>query len=405
MDRYDIFISFKHTDHGRITSDSHVAEQLYYLLTDAGFRVFYSEEELRLLGESEYMVAIDKALKESWGFIVIASTPEYINSGWVAQEWRAFANMAMKDPRRKVYSLLMEEMTVEELPPLLSPYQSFCFEDGINNMIQYIMNTTVPSVEQIESIDPDPVKRAVRLGFGIGQRRDFASACAYIKTLNIDHPLLNAMLVKQQFDGEMNKEVTGALLQKLCECSSVAGPYWISNAYRHGYFGLEVSISSYKKYLSLGRENWDKLVAGSKRTTAEKKDLVIYTYSEDSRYLNAAEYMCACIYEIISIFDIRCEIRPVTHSDYPTRAQYEKDAFVLFAATSTAAFDGETEEERQWLAHLCSLPKEKMYLGLAGVRMADISKKFRNRHFVLNNEGGIGHYCDHIIGRIKGDGQ
>ncbi len=90
MGKYDVFISFKHTDNGVVTSDSHVAEQLFYALKDAGFRVFFSEAELSSTGESEYMAAIDTALQEARILIIVASEARFIQSGWVAQEWLSF---------------------------------------------------------------------------------------------------------------------------------------------------------------------------------------------------------------------------------------------------------------------------------------------------------------------------
>ena len=400
MRKYDVFISFKHTDNGVVTSDSHVAEQLFYARKDAGFRVFFSEAELSSTGESEYMAAIDTALQEARILIIVASEARFIQSGWVAQEWRSFVNLALKDPSRRLFSFLVGSMTMSDLPALLGPYQAFHFNEGIEPLVSYLSHATTPTQSQIEELDADPVRRLVRLGFGIGQRRDFRLACSYIESSPVKHPMLQAMLAESRFNAGGREKETAALIRELTEQHSVAGSYLAASAYRNGKLGVELSIARYKECLRAGKADWRRLIASSGNGG---RDLLILSYSDSAEYLSASEYMCACILELLTLFDVGCAVREVSPDWYPDAAALEGWRYVLYASSSVNAFDGGTPEEAACLDLLCALPRNRMYLGLAGVRLSNISGRFRNRHCILNDQESIGNFCDHLIGQIKGD--
>lgn len=95
---FDVFISYKENDSdGNRTKDSVDANEIYYQLADAGFRVFFSRISLEdKLGQS-YEPYIYAALNSAKVMILIGSKPEYINAPWVRNEWKRYLELTKKD--------------------------------------------------------------------------------------------------------------------------------------------------------------------------------------------------------------------------------------------------------------------------------------------------------------------
>ena len=76
---YDVFICYKEEDEdGQRTKDSVFAQDIYYRLTDEGYRVFFSRISLEdKLGEA-YEPYIFAALNSARVMLVIATQPEYM---------------------------------------------------------------------------------------------------------------------------------------------------------------------------------------------------------------------------------------------------------------------------------------------------------------------------------------
>ena len=100
-EKYDVFICYKETDeNGKRTHDSARASEIYYELTDAGFKVFYAAVTLDGKVGSEYEPIIFSALNSAKVMLVIGSKPEYFNAVWVKNEWSRFLKI-MKNDRKK----------------------------------------------------------------------------------------------------------------------------------------------------------------------------------------------------------------------------------------------------------------------------------------------------------------
>ena len=98
---YDIFISFKDTDaKGGRTKDSEMAEQIYHMLTQAGYRVFYSRITLQGRAGEDFEALIYTALRSSKAMLLVACSMENANSLWVRNEWRRYLWMIRSDPKR-----------------------------------------------------------------------------------------------------------------------------------------------------------------------------------------------------------------------------------------------------------------------------------------------------------------
>ena len=100
---FDVFICFKETDSsGRRTVDSTIANDIYYELTDSGFKVFYSPITLEDKLGTEYEPYIFAALNSAKGMIVVGTKPEYFQAPWVKNEWSRFLSLIKNGEKKKL---------------------------------------------------------------------------------------------------------------------------------------------------------------------------------------------------------------------------------------------------------------------------------------------------------------
>jgi len=94
---FDVFICYKETDmEGNRSKDSVLAQDLYYLLNQQGFKVFFSRITLEEKIGSAYEPYIFAALNTSKVMVVVGTRPEHINSPWVRNEWSRFLALIRK---------------------------------------------------------------------------------------------------------------------------------------------------------------------------------------------------------------------------------------------------------------------------------------------------------------------
>ena len=126
---YDIFICYKDSDLANgieRTQDSYAAQELYTFLTDMGFRVFYSRVSLRGKVGEKYEPYIFHALSTAKVMIVYGSSPDYIQSTWLKNEWMRYTKQLLEGIKNS-RSLIVacEGFPPEELPSALSGAQCF----------------------------------------------------------------------------------------------------------------------------------------------------------------------------------------------------------------------------------------------------------------------------------------
>ena len=94
---FDIFICYKETDaSGRRTPDSVVAQEMYYELTQEGYKVFFSRITLENKLGTAYEPYIFAALNSAKVKVVVSTRKEYVNAVWVQNEWSRFLNLIEK---------------------------------------------------------------------------------------------------------------------------------------------------------------------------------------------------------------------------------------------------------------------------------------------------------------------
>lgn len=123
-DPFDIFICYKETDDsGKRTPDSVIAQELYYELTEAGFRVFFSRITLENQLGTEYEPYIFAALNSSRVMVVISTKASYVNSPWVKNEWSRYLNL-IKNGDKKTLIPAYKDMDPYDLPEEFSHLQA-----------------------------------------------------------------------------------------------------------------------------------------------------------------------------------------------------------------------------------------------------------------------------------------
>lgn len=121
---FDVFICYKETDeNGKRTQDSVIANDIYYQLTQEGFKVFYAAITLEDKLGQEYEPYIFAALSSAKVMLVIGTKPEYFSAVWVRNEWSRFLKL-MKQDRKKQLIPCYRDMDAYDMPEEFSHLQA-----------------------------------------------------------------------------------------------------------------------------------------------------------------------------------------------------------------------------------------------------------------------------------------
>lgn len=98
---YDIFICYKETaDDGQRTLDSVLAQDVYDMLTENGYRVFFSRVSLEDKLGVEYEPYIFAALNSAKIMLAFGTDYDYYNAVWVKNEWSRFLQLIAKGEKK-----------------------------------------------------------------------------------------------------------------------------------------------------------------------------------------------------------------------------------------------------------------------------------------------------------------
>ena len=121
---YDVFICYKETDDsGKRTKDSALAQEIYYQLTNEGYKVFFSRITLEDKLGQQYEPYIFAALNSAKVMLVIGTKPEYFSAVWVKNEWSRYLAL-MKNDRSRLLIPCYRDMDAYDLPDDLGGFQS-----------------------------------------------------------------------------------------------------------------------------------------------------------------------------------------------------------------------------------------------------------------------------------------
>ena len=121
---FDVFICYKETDkNGRRTPDSVLANDLYYQLTQEGFKVFFARITLEDKLGSAYEPYIFAALNSAKVMVVLGTKPEFFNAVWVKNEWSRYLSL-IKNGAKKMLIPAYKDMDPYDLPEEFSHLQA-----------------------------------------------------------------------------------------------------------------------------------------------------------------------------------------------------------------------------------------------------------------------------------------
>ena len=123
-DPFDVFICYKESDDsGKRTTDSVLAQDIYYQLTERKYKVFFSRITLESKLGQQYESYIFAALNSAKVMIVLGTRPEYYNAVWVKNEWNRFLDIMHNDKSRLIIPAY-KDFDPYDLPDELSYFQA-----------------------------------------------------------------------------------------------------------------------------------------------------------------------------------------------------------------------------------------------------------------------------------------
>lgn len=211
---YDVFICYKDTDdNGSRTKDSTLAQDIYYQLTNEGYKVFFSRITLEEKLGQQYEPYIFAALNSAKVMLVIGTRAEHFNAVWVKNEWSRYLDL-MKCDRNKLLIPCYRDMDPYDLPEELSALQSqdmskIGFMQDIIRGVKKVLNVgkePKPAVVAVPTAGPGVAslhKRAVLFL----EDGDWDSASEYFdRILDIDPEYAPAYIGKVQVKNKVRKE-------------------------------------------------------------------------------------------------------------------------------------------------------------------------------------------------------
>lgn len=121
---FDIFICYKETDaQGNRTQDSVYAQNLYKLLTQEGYKVFFSRVTLEDKLGTKFEPYIFAALHSSKVMLVLGTNKENFDAVWVKNEWSRYLSL-IKNGESKTIIPLYKDMSPYDLPEELAYLQA-----------------------------------------------------------------------------------------------------------------------------------------------------------------------------------------------------------------------------------------------------------------------------------------
>lgn len=198
---FDVFICYKETDeNGKRTIDSVIANDIYYQLTQEGFKVFYSAITLEDKLGYEYEPYIFAALNSAKVMLVLGTKPEYFDSVWVRNEWSRYLRM-IKTNNEKLLIPCYRDMDAYELPEEFAHLQAQDMSKigFINDVIRGIKKVVVS--EPLELNSDTNISPLLKRAFMFLEDENWNSAVEYSeRVLDIEPENPQAYLIKLMVD-------------------------------------------------------------------------------------------------------------------------------------------------------------------------------------------------------------
>ncbi len=255
-ENYDVFICYKETDaDGRRTQDSVIANDIYYQLTNEGFKVFYAAITLEGKLGSAYEPIIFAALNSAKAMLVIGTKTEYFNAVWVKNEWSRYLKI-IKNDRTKLLIPCYRDMDAYELPDEFAHLQAQdmskigFINDIVRGIKKVVVKEQAPVVKETV-VQTEVVNTAtntaplLKRAFMFLEDGEFDSADEYCeRILDVDPENADAYLAKLLAEIKVNNK---SLLKNAAYPFNESGNY--KKAIRFGDAALKEELEGYVKYI------------------------------------------------------------------------------------------------------------------------------------------------------------
>lgn len=259
-DPFDVFICYKETDAtGRRTPDSVLANDLYHLLIQEGFKVFFSRITLEDKLGTAYEPYIFAALNSAKVMVVLGTRKEYFDAVWVKNEWSRYLSLVKQSGGKKALIPAYKDMDPYDLPDEFSHLQAqdmskLGFMQDLIRGIKKIVNanesnTTVNSTTVISG--NTNIAPLLKRAFMFLEDKSWRAANEYCEKV-LDQDPENA----QAYLGKLMSELHVSHQEDLMDCKQ---PFDHSanfrKAIRFGDKELSFVLSSYIEHINERNEN------------------------------------------------------------------------------------------------------------------------------------------------------
>lgn len=249
---YDVFICYKETDDtGSRTQDSVIANDIYYQLTQEGFKVFYAAITLEDKLGSAYEPCIFAALNSAKVMLAIGTKPEYFNAVWVKNEWSRYLKIMKKD-RSKLLIPCYKNMDAYDLPDEFAHLQAQdmgkigFINDVVRGIKKVVSRENSKSTPVVNVVNNTTTKPLLKRAFIFLEDGDWNSANEYCeKVLDIDPECAQAYLGKLMAELHIKKQ---EYLKNLNETFENNSNY--SKVIRYATPELAVEIKGYIEHIN-----------------------------------------------------------------------------------------------------------------------------------------------------------
>ncbi len=146
MKQYDLFISYK-------SADRDIADKIRngLIAINPDIKIFWSENTLAEIGQSDYADAIENAIACSRNMVVVGSSVENITSKWVSFEWHLFRHYQLNDNENYYNNLFLaiDELDVKKLPGALQICECIKYYD-YEKIHKYCGTKIVKHVDELQ---------------------------------------------------------------------------------------------------------------------------------------------------------------------------------------------------------------------------------------------------------------
>ena len=257
---FDVFICYKETDeNGKRTIDSTIANDIYYQLTQEGFKVFFASITLEDKLGQEYEPYIFAALNSAKVMLVLGTKPEYYSAVWVKNEWSRFLQL-MKSDRSKLLIPCYRDMDAYDLPEEFAHLQAqdmskIGFINDVVRGIKKIAQADTPKTtvvkETVISGGNANTAPLLKRAFMFLEDEDWNSADEYCeKVLDIDPENATAYLGKLLSELRVRKQ---EMLKDQAEPFDHSNNY--QKAIRFADEKLKSTLTGYIEYINTRNEN------------------------------------------------------------------------------------------------------------------------------------------------------